>query len=160
MDIQDNRKTQLWPNEMVENTAQRNENCHAGSQHDTTTSASISSEGDRESFIRLWRGAQTWQPEIRRTLHIPRSSRSIDSRTCEQNDRNFMSPVKIPAFDEQSEGKVWLNRVLRQLRSKEDGIPNRSWMSCYPGFKGLLEISCLHSCLQIISATMNLLSIR
>ena len=46
VDIQYNRDTQSWPNVMAGNTAQRIENCHAGSQHDTTTRASISSEGD------------------------------------------------------------------------------------------------------------------
>ena len=46
MDIQYNRDTQSWPNVIAENTAQRHENYHAGSQHDTTTSASISIEGD------------------------------------------------------------------------------------------------------------------
>ena len=77
MEIQYNRDTESWPNVITENTAQRNENYHAGSQHDTTTIASISSEGDRESFIRHWREAQTGQPAAGRTLDIPRGRQTI-----------------------------------------------------------------------------------
>ena len=71
-DTQNNMQTQSLPNVVAKNTAQLNENCLAGTQHDTTTSASISSEGDRESFIPHWREAQTGQPAAGRTVDIPR----------------------------------------------------------------------------------------
>ena len=112
-------------------------------------------KGNENHLIRHWREAQTGQPAAGRILDIPRGEQSIDSRNCKQNDMNFMPAVEIPVFDEKSEWKVWLNR-FKAIVHKEDGIPNRSWMSCYRGCKGFLKITCLYSCLQIISGTMNL----
>ena len=38
------------------------------------------------------------QPAAGRTLDIPRGRQSIDSRTREQSDRNFMPSVKIQMY--------------------------------------------------------------
>ena len=70
---------------------------------------------DREALIRQWRVTQVGQSSNRSMPEpinrgVLSETRSTGSRSFEQNDRNFMPAVKIPAFDGKSEWKVWLNR--------------------------------------------------
>ena len=70
-----------------------------------------------EALIRQWRETQIGQSSNRSmperiNTGIPTETRSTESRSFEQNNRNFMPAFRIPAFDGKSDWKIWLNRFV------------------------------------------------
>lgn len=103
-----------WSDRRTESVTQLNDNCHLQSQQNSTVTVTGNTD-DRESLIRQWREAQLDQSskggvQERASRETTVETRPIEARRFEQGDRQFMTNVKIPAFDGKSEWKVWRNR--------------------------------------------------